>query len=285
MISPKPNRASGYAAGQVAHVRATCLYVATKLGDLVDETVIVGGLVPSLLIDQSKLGSGDERHVGTLDLDVGLALAILDDQRYQALTERLRQAGFSQDENDDGKPTRQRWKIDGPPKVTVDFLIPPSLPADRPGRLRNIESDFAAIIAPGLRLAFRDRERVRLQGKTIVGEVATRDVWVAGPGAYVVLKALAFKNRGENKDAYDLFYVLRHYASGIEDVVTRLGPLLDDAEAQEALAVLDRDFSDLDGIGPRRVAEFLHGERDDELQADVRGLVLDLLDRCKPLRK
>src|SRR5262245_36744037 len=54
-MSRKPRHASGYTASHVAHVRATCLYVATKLGDLIDETVIVGGLVPSLLVDQTKL--------------------------------------------------------------------------------------------------------------------------------------------------------------------------------------------------------------------------------------
>ncbi|MBX3207417.1 MAG: hypothetical protein KF764_20380 [Labilithrix sp.] len=219
--------------------------------------------------------------MGTIDLDLGLALAILDGQRYQALTERLRQAGFSEDENDDGKPTRQRWKIDGPPKVTVDFLIAPSLESDRPGKLRNIEKDFAAIIAPGLHLAFVDRERIRLDGKTIVGESATRDVWVTGPGAYVVLKALAFRSRGENKDAYDLFYLLRHFGSGIEDVVGRLAPLLQDAAADEALTILEADFAEVDSLGPRRVAEFLHGGVHEELQADVRGLVLDLTGRCR----
>lgn len=280
-MSRKPNRASGYVADQVHYVRATCLYVATKLGDLLDDTVIIGGLVPSLLIDQTKLRSNDDRHAGTLDLDVGLALAILDDQRYQALTERLRQAGFSGDENDDGKPTRQRWKIDGPPKVTVDFLIPPSLPSDRPGKLRNIEKDFAAFIVPGLHLAFIDRERVRLDGKTIFGENANREVWVAGPGAYVVLKTLAFRGRGENKDAYDLFYLLRHFGDGIEDVVARLIPLLDDATAEAALGMLEADFAEVDSLGPRRVAEFLHGTVHDELQADVRGLVLDLTQRCR----
>ena len=98
---------------------------------------------------------------------------------------------------------------------------------------------------------------IRLDGKTILGEVASREVWVAGPGAYVVLKALAFKSRGENKDADDLFYLLRHFGAGIDDVVARLVPLLDDAEAQEAMAVLEKDFSDLDGVGPRRVADFL----------------------------
>jgi hypothetical protein len=265
----------------VAHVRATCLYVATKLGDLADETVIVGGLAPSLLIDQEALEAGEERHVGTLDLDVGLALAILKGRRYQALTERLRQAGFSEDTNEDGNATRQRWKIDGPPKVTVDFLIPPSRKGDRPGAIRSIERDFAAIIAPGLHLAFVDRERVTLDGTTIVGERARREVWVVGPAAFIVLKALAFESRGENKDAYDLFYVLRRFGSSIEDVAARLVPLLHDNHARRALEVLERDFGEVDGLGPRRVADFLHGARDDEIQADVRGLVLELVARCR----
>jgi hypothetical protein len=277
----KPNRAIGYDRHHTDHVRATCLYVATKLGDLVEETVIVGGLVPSLLIDQRLIRSVDDHHVGTMDLDVGLALAILDDQRYQALTQRLRQAGFTQDENDEGQPARQRWKIEGQARVTVDFLIAPSLSGDKPGRLRNIEKDFAAIIAPGLHLAFADRERVRLDGKTIFGEVAARNVLVAGPGAFVILKALAFRIRGENKDVYDLFYVLRHLSAGLADIARRLEPHAEDPSVREALAALREDFAEIDSIGPRRVAEFLLGAPDDALQADARGLVLSLLERCE----
>jgi hypothetical protein len=254
--------------------------VATKLGDLIDETVIVGGLVPSLLIDQRLIQSVDNQHVGTMDLDVGLALAILDDQRYQALTQRLRQAGFTQDENDEGQATRQRWKIDGQAQVTVDFLIAPSLSSDKPGRLRNIEKDFAAITAPGLHLAFADRERVRLDGRTIFGEVAARDVWVAGPGAFVILKALAFRIRGENKELYDLFYVLRHLSAGLADIARRLEPHAQDPSAVEAFAALREDFAELGSIGPRRVAEFLFGAPSEDLQADVRGLVLDFLEMC-----
>ena len=51
--------------------------MATKLGDLLDEIVVVGGLVPYLLVDQENLPSGLEPHAGTMDLDMGLALAIL----------------------------------------------------------------------------------------------------------------------------------------------------------------------------------------------------------------
>ena len=45
MIS-KPSSGDGYGTEQLGFVRRTCLYMATKLGDLLDEIVVVGGLVP-----------------------------------------------------------------------------------------------------------------------------------------------------------------------------------------------------------------------------------------------
>lgn len=247
-----------------------------------DDLVVIGGLVPSLLVDQQRLVKGAEPHVGTMDLDVGLSVALLDQGRYRTITERLRRAGFSQDVNAGGNPTRQRWKIENAGSVMVDFLIQPTQPGDIGGTLRNIEADFAAIIAPGLHLAFRDRRRVPLSGQTIMGEDAARDVWVCGPGAYVVLKALAFASRGENKDAYDLFYVVRNFGSGVEDTAERLQPLLDDPAGSDAMVILRRDFLDHNGVGPRRVAEFLTRGPDDAIQADVVGFVGRLLDRCGP---
>ena len=281
-MAEKPTRASEYSSEQAELVRATCLYVATKLGDLMDELVVVGGLVPSLLIDPTGLPEGTSAHVGTMDLDVGLKLALLDEGRYRTLTERLRNAGFTQDETDQGLPTRQRWRVVASlGTVTVDFLIPPSRDTDQGGRLRDIEKDFAAIISPGLKLAFQDRRRVRIDGKTIFGENASREVWVSGPGAFVVLKALAFKGRGENKDAYDLYYLVRNFGEGIEDVAASLRPLLGDAEAKQAIEVLHSDFLDHNGTGPRRVADFLLGQPDDEIQADVVGFIKRMLDLCE----
>ena len=273
----KPEFAAGYSSEQFKRVRATCLYVATRLGDLLDEVVIVGGLVPSLLIPQTRLPKGAERHVGTMDLDVGLALAILDQERYKTLTERLRKAGFTQDKNAEGRPTRQRWKIEGKgeAKVTVDFLIPPARRTERGGTLRSIEKDFAALITEGLPLAFRDREKIRLSGKTLFGEKASREVWVCGPGGFVVLKALAFRGRGEGKDAYDLFYVLRNYGKRPDQVGPRFSRLLDDPASKAALSVLEEDFSDVDGLGPKRAVEFLRGRgvEDLPLRAAVVGFV------------
>ena len=277
----KPPTSDGYDLATTRHARATCLYVATKLGDLMDNMVLIGGLVPSLLIPQDLRATIANPHVGTMDVDLGLNVELLTTGLYQPLTHRLRAAGFTLDTNDRGNPTRQRWRPDSSyPGVGIDFLIQPTLDADRGGELRNIQPDFAAIIAPGLHLAFQDSVAVPLSGTTIAGERATRHVNVCGPGAFVVLKALAFRNRGENKDAYDLYYVLRYYGSGVDDVADHLRPLLVDVTAQSALTILREDFGDHDGLGPRRAAAFLNaGQPDDDTQADVVGFAAQLLDR------
>ena len=41
-MADKPNRAAEYSGEQLGLVRSACLYVATKLGDLLDDVVIVG---------------------------------------------------------------------------------------------------------------------------------------------------------------------------------------------------------------------------------------------------
>jgi hypothetical protein len=281
-VERKPTIAAGYSPAASQLVSAAGLYIATKLGDLRDDIVIVGGLVPGLLIPPSQLPASRHPHVGTMDVDLGLAIGILERERYHELCIRLQNAGFEPDVNEAGKRTTQRWRIasDGQ-KVTVDFLIPPTLNGDKGGSLRNLEKDFAAIITPGLELAFLDRRLVPLEGETIRHERASREVWVCEAGAFTVLKSLAFKGRGENKDAYDLVYLLQNYGSGIDDVFQRLKPLLKSPSAQMALAVLDNDFTEVDSVGSMRVAEFLGDPQDAGVRADAAGAVRSLLALCR----
>lgn len=73
----KPSRAADYSKTQIRLVKETCLYIATVLGDYMEQVVIVGGLVPSILIDQKNLPDGADSHVGTMDLDLGFTLAMI----------------------------------------------------------------------------------------------------------------------------------------------------------------------------------------------------------------
>ncbi|GMQ81567.1 MAG: hypothetical protein BMS9Abin05_0999 [Rhodothermia bacterium] len=139
-------RRDSYTPEETERVRATCLFLATRLGDYREDVVLIGGLVPTLLVssDEVDFEAGEELHVSTHDVDLGLALTLLEDQRYAVISERLRNAGFKPDVTESGERIRQRWQLDGH-NVSVDFLIPPSSPDLEGGTLQNLESDFAAI--------------------------------------------------------------------------------------------------------------------------------------------
>ena len=189
-----------------------------------------------------------------MDLDIGLSIALLDGARYDALSDRLKRAGFVPDTSDKGHPTLQRWVIKiEEKKVIIDILIPKVKAEDKPGTIFHLTNDLGAIITPGLQLAFIDCETKELEGITIKGEKACRKVKVCGPGAFIVLKALAFNNRGERKDAYDLYFIIKNYKNGVNDVFDHLIPLLYDPVVQDAIDILRKEFSDLDALGPMRV--------------------------------
>ncbi|MGM0578382.1 MAG: nucleotidyl transferase AbiEii/AbiGii toxin family protein [Myxococcota bacterium] len=274
----KPTRAAGYQPELAIEARSMCLYVATILGDLSEEIVVVGGLVPYLIIDQEE---ATVPHVGTRDLDLGLSLALLDEERYREVADRLRDRGFEPGTKAEGRMTRQTWLLQGS-GVTIDFLIPTSEQGPPPGRLQNLEGDFAAIVTPALPVAFLDHISVTIDGRTPAGELAQRSVNVCGPAAFVVMKAHAFHLRGENKDAYDLVYVLTNFGDGTTaDVAERFAGIAEMEESTEALRILGQDFASEEHVGPIRAADFLTLPRDPRNQADAYGYVQAFLRRVR----
>jgi hypothetical protein len=282
----KPRHRSGYAAEETTQVRAACLTVAVTLGAHLGDLCIVGGLVPTLLIDTTRTAGQDDLHPGTNDLDVGLALALLDDRGYAQISARLRNEGFQPDTNAKGNPTVQRWRL-GRLKVTVDFLMPPAPGQVEGQRVQPLEPDFGAVVTPGLELAFDERVSIELDGRTLTGERARRAIPVCGPAAFVVLKALAFADRGENKDAYDLVYVIRHTPGRGDAIAERLRHHAErhaDIVAR-SLGLLARDFQAPDTVGPRRAAAFAVADDTelDNASADAHGFVDDLLRTARRL--
>lgn len=205
-------------------------------------------------------------------LDLGLHLAILEESRYSALVAQLHASGFEPDVDANGKTTPQRW-VHRRDRITIDFLIAEG-DGVRTGRIRTIDSELSAFVAPGLPLAFLDNKKIELRGKTLDDEEAVRELRVCGAGAFTLLKALAFKGRGENKDAYDLLYVLRHYGREfLTEVVVATVPLLSHEVAREALKVLSDDFTAPNHTGPMRAAAFESRSTDDAYKADAAAMV------------
>lgn len=285
-VETKPRHRSGYNQEETELVETLCLTVVGTLGAYLDDLCVVGGLVPTLLIDRrlDPDETEEDRHPGTNDFDVGLSIALLDDGRYAAVSAQLRAEGFGPDKNEDGNEIRQRWCLAGT-KVKVDFLMAPPPGHEDGTRLHDLEPDLAALVTKGLDFAFEERIEVELEGEAIKRQKLRRKIPVCGPGAFTVLKALAFADRMEPKDAYDLVYVLRRFPESPTSIVERLAQLADrDRELIEsALTCLARDFEQIESIGPQRTAEFT-AESEDDLEAsaaDAHGYVDDLLRECR----
>lgn len=279
----RPVTSEGYDPEQTGLVKEVCLHLATILGELMDEVVIVGGLVPSLLIDQNALHPEVDAHVGTLDLDLGLSLALSSEKQTRAVAQSLLNAGFEADLRQENR-ARQMWKSKENNSLTVDLLIPHTWGDTDAREVRDLK-DLSAFVTPGLQLAFEDQELVALKGKTILGKPASATLRVCGPGAFVVLKAQAMRRRADNKDAYDLYYMFRNYGSGFEDVAKRYVPLMGDPIAIEALQYIREDFASWNAIGAERVAIFLSHGIEDDVRGEAYVLAKNFLSAVERLKE
>lgn len=274
----KPRSASDYSPEYVRCIKQTLLYMAAVLEEHLDDIVVVGGLVPSLLIPPAN-SPERESHVGTMDLDIGFNVAVLNEQAFDRIKSKLRESGFERDTDDKGFPRNDRWVDRSSGKrIVVDFLVPPKDEYD--GNVSNLSSDFSAIVVSGLHLAFQDRIKIPIEGIMPGGGHSTRKIWVCGPGAFIILKASAFDSRDAPKDAYDLYFVIRNFGAGVKDVHEHLFLLMGDPKTKTAIDTLRRNFSEPGFRGPVMVSHFLFRELVPEVQADVAGFVRELLFLC-----
>lgn len=260
----KPTSQEDYCPADLARAISACLQVAEGLGEeLMAHLTVVGGLAPYLLVPPDRLPP-QTRHVGTLDLDLAMAVASSREPRlYERISRKLNASGFSPERGTQGRgPLEWRWPASGVALVTLDFI------ADR-------EIGGVAPWLPQIRLALVDRCAVEINGRTLDGRDTSARVWVCNAASFLLLKAIAFRRRRERKDAHDLYFVLRYHdpAALIESVAR----IIRDPDARALIDVLRESFADADGAGARAVAEFLSGRPDDEIQADVAGAALRIL--------
>lgn len=270
-------RADEYSDDTLEKVKATCLTVATVLGnDVMSDTVIVGGFVPALLFADTTPHDDLGRHVGTLDLDLAMDLVVLNEERYNDIADALRDHGFEPDVKElSGALVRQRWRSRN--GVRVDFLMPPVPPDEEGNRLQHLAADFAAHTMRGMDLALATRVAITLEGLDVDKRKVRREIRVCRADAFIALKALALANRDKAKDAYDIHYVLKHVDGGPGGVGTLLASSGEHPIFAEVRKTLGEDYRSIDGRGPRMVCDFLGRADDEALAADAMAHVGEFL--------
>ena len=256
----EPQSAADYEERTVRAVRSVLIEVAQILGSFRDKFVIVGGAVPWLLLDNAAM-----RHVGTIDIDLGLDAEALGDGEYARLIELLMEHGYAQGEHLEEFQLERRSPApdDGSPiVVVVDFLIPAkaAVTKNRPPLI----DGFRPVHASGAGLALQFRETIEIEGEMPGGMVNRVKVAIASIPALLAMKGLALDGRYKQKDAYDVYYCVRNFPGGSDALAEACRPLLVHEDATAGYEHIDAKFESSNGFGPGSVRRFV--EETDVLQ-------------------
>lgn len=217
----------------------------TLLGDLGpwrERIYLAGGLAPRYLVGQ--LPESARAHVGTTDVDLVIGLALGDEtpETYRTLQNNLEKAGFER------KEPSFRWArdVDGV-TVVVEFLC--ETDEVESGRIFRPKGEYTgsklgAFNVRGAHLVRDDFIERDIEGERLDGGGRSRvPVRVANLLPYTVLKVLAFQDRHENKDSYDLVFTLLHADGGPDAAgrTARSSPVAEHPQVTEAIATV-REF-------------------------------------------
>ncbi len=218
----KPKHAGGYTSTHTDLCERTLVTLLRGLGPWKSGIYLVGGLVPRYIIPPSPRGTPLPPHAGTTGVDLVLDIGFLAEvEAYRRLEQNLTDLGFVRGTNEEGNAQHHSWRkpIGVGITVVVDLLC--DTPSAKGGSVVPLpgERRLSAIHVPGAHLATVDFTEIKLTTELLDDRgIATERVRVTGVVPFLVLKALAYDDRAEEKDAYDIVYCLSYYKNGPEDV-------------------------------------------------------------------
>ncbi len=264
-----------YSEQAVAAAHSVLLELVHLLGEYRDSIVLIGGMVPRLLIPQAE-----EAHIGTLDVDLALDHRRFEEAGYRTVYELLTSRGY---ERDDQQPFiyRRRFNLEGRPvTVQVDLLSGEYGGTGRSRRTQRVQ-DVRPRKARGADLAFEQPLDVEISGALPDGGEDNASVRVATIVPFLIMKGMALRDRLKEKDAYDIYYCLRHYPGAPDTILDAFGPYVENKLVQEGLECIGEKFASSDHVGPKHVADFLEiGNSADreQLQRDAYERVAHVLE-------
>jgi len=231
--------------------RAVLIEVMNILGAFRDEIVLVGGWVPDLLYP----GRG---HMGSLDVDLAVSRKALRRGAYQTMLKRMLDAGYSHQT----PPTHFLKNVEGVERpVKVDLISGQYQGGEKAQTIQVNELQLNTL--RGLDLAFEVCRQIEIAGVMPNGTQNTVRARIVQPEAFILIKAFALDERQNEKDAYDIDFVLRNYRPDVESLADRVRPLLSNGLAREGYETLKAKFALLDSVGPSWAAKVADEQGED----------------------
>lgn len=174
------------------------LTVWSALGDLTEDVVLIGGLVPRYICRPTQ-----RLAAVTIDVDIGVTLEFTSGQ-YATTKTRMLNHGF------DWAKNRFVRRIDKR-EIFVDFLTPRTAPN---GPDAVMVDDVVASTVLGLDRALSVHRVVPVPGHDLNGAAVIEHVNVCAVGPFICLKLQAYAGRAKGKDVFDFVRAVRDYDGG-----------------------------------------------------------------------
>lgn len=262
---PPERTAATYGPGVTSASRAVLLELMTLLRSYQDALVLVGGWVPYFLLERHRAPDDPFVHVGSIDIDLAVDPACVNEPQYATIVELLRARGYRPVATRRGPPLPASLERVVPSPVTnkpytirVDFLAPLGTPsATRREPPLVVQDGLLARKLKGCDVAFRHQTHLELSGELPDGGRMTVSLRMSDVVGCVTMKGIVLGERYREKDAYDLYALLAHFAGGPAAVAELVRPHLGGPLVEEAVGRIRDAFAMRDSHGPAWAASFL----------------------------
>ena len=262
-----------YSEGQKEAARRILVELINIFKEYEDDIRIVGGWVPDLMFP-------GEGHIGSVDVDVLINHLALHDEGYQNMARILQGSGY-REHPDKYFSFVKTVEVEGIPyDVDVDILAG-MYGGTQPKRRSQHVQGIKALKATGGNYAFDfPPQKIHVEAKRPDGAFDTANVSVIAVVPYLIMKAAAM-GRGKAKDAYDVYFLLKHYRGGVNELAKDFRTAGNSRLVQEMKEKLAGKFASVYHAGPKDVADFL-GLDDDE---DIALVKRDAYEQIQALLK
>lgn len=247
-----------YSEGQKKAAHRVLVELVNLFGEYRDDIRIVGGWVPDLMFP-------NEDHVGSVDVDVLINHLTLKDSGYQTMAKILLKNGYEE------HPEKyfsfiKAVEIDGEKYIVdVDILAGMYGGTALKKRSQHVQG-VKALKATGGNFAFEfPPQQVKVEAERVDGAIDTAVVNVVAVVPYIIMKTAAM-GRGKAKDAYDIYFIIKHYVGGHDSLAEEFKNVSDKPIIQGMKQKLHEKFASEKHAGPKDVADFMDLMDEDEIE-------------------
>ena len=246
-----------YSEGQKQAAHRVLVELVNLFNEYRDDIRIVGGWVPDLMFPKQD-------HVGSVDVDILINHLKLNDSGYQTMSKILLKNGYAE------HPEKyfsfvKTVDVDGE-KYDVDVDILAGLyGGTAPKRRSQHVQGIKALKATGGNFAFEfPPQQIKIEAERIDGAIDSAVINVVAVVPYIIMKTAAM-GRGKAKDAYDIYFVIKHYTGGVEALAKEFGPVRNRPMIKEMKEKLSDKFASENHAGPKDVSDFMDLIDDEEI--------------------